>query len=56
VVHLTELPLIIFFLGYNKDTVYVPPLDTTLLELPGRIRDAEASVTLGLLNNVCTKI
>jgi hypothetical protein len=39
-----------------KDAVYMPPLATTLPELAGRIRDAVATVTLDLLNNVWTKI
>jgi hypothetical protein len=53
---LTLLPLIFFLLGYINDAVYVPPLATTLQELVGRIRDAVATVTLDLLNNVWTEI
>jgi hypothetical protein len=34
----------------------MPPLATTLLELGGRIRDAVATFTLDLLNNVLTEI
>jgi hypothetical protein len=45
-----------FFWGYIKDAVCVPPLATTLPELAGRIRDAVATVTLDLLNNVWTQI
>jgi hypothetical protein len=48
-------PLDFFFWGFIKDAVYVPPLATTLPELAGRIRDAVATVTLNLLNNMCTE-
>jgi hypothetical protein len=53
-VHLTLL-LLIFLLGYIKNAVYVPPLATTLPEFAGRLRDAVATVTLDLLNNMWTE-
>jgi hypothetical protein len=46
---------LIFFCGYIKDAVYVPPLATNLPELARRIRDAVTAVTLDLLNNVRTE-
>jgi hypothetical protein len=49
-------PLNILFWVYSKDAVYVTPLATTLLELAGRIRDAVATVTLNLLNNMWIEI
>jgi hypothetical protein len=49
-------PLDFFFWGYIKDAVYVPPLATVLPELAGRIRDAVATVILGLLYNAWTEI
>jgi hypothetical protein len=48
--------LILFCCGYIKDAVYVPPLATTLPELVGRMRDAVATFTLDLFNNVWTEI
>jgi hypothetical protein len=36
--------------------MYMPPLATTLPELAGRIKDAVATVTLDLHNNVWTEI
>jgi hypothetical protein len=39
-----------------KDAVYVPSLATTLPELNGTTRDAVATFTLDLLNNVWTEI
>jgi hypothetical protein len=41
---------------YIKDAVYVSPLATTLPELAGRKRDAVATVTLDLLNNVWSEV
>jgi hypothetical protein len=43
------LPSIFFSVGC---TSRMPPLATTLPELPGRIEDAVATVTLELLNDV----
>jgi hypothetical protein len=40
------------FQGYIKDAVYVPPLATALPEFAWRTRDAVATVTLDLPNNV----
>jgi chorismate synthase len=41
---------------YIKDAVFVPPFTTDLPELAGSIRDAVATVTLNLFNNVWTEI
>jgi hypothetical protein len=53
---LALLPLIFSFGGCIKDAVYMPPLATTLQELAGSIRDAVATVTFDLLNNMWTEI
>jgi hypothetical protein len=50
--HLIRITLLHLFRGYIKHAVYVLPLVTTVSELVGRIRDALATVTLDLLNNV----
>jgi hypothetical protein len=44
------------FVSASVHAVYVPPLATTLPELAGRIRDAVATVSHDLLNNVWTEI
>jgi hypothetical protein len=54
-IHLTSPTLDFLFRVYIKDAVYMPPLSATLPELAGRVRDAVATASLDLHNNVCTE-